>query len=344
MGFQMKKNLKKWEKYLTDRGVYSFYIENYIPYITTLYQNKVPIIFELDHLSDYLGIKKKVLLSMIFGTKKFYRHFLIPKRMGGKREIFSPYPSLLNCQKWIYKNILLQLEVHPKAQGFIPNRSIFSNAVPHLNTKVLLKMDLKDFFPSIPINWVIKLFLDLGYARNVSFYLASLCCVDGMLAQGAATSPYLSNILLKKLDDKLDNLAKKNKLNYTRYADDLTFSGQYISYKLINTISKIVVDYGLNINEGKTRLYTKKGQRIVTGLSVTNKKITIPRKMKREIKTEIYYLKKLGLLTVIARNKIRNPYYLDSILGKLNFWKQAEPFNKFVLSSIEYIHSLKTLH
>lgn len=339
----MKHDLKKWLYYFENRGINSYYIKQYAPYIHKLSQNNVPIIFELEHLSDYLGIKKKILLKMIFSPEKFYRSFFIPKKKGGVREIFSPYTSLLTCQKWIYQNILLTRNVHEKAQGFIPKRSIFSNAKPHLNTNALLKMDLKEFFPSIPINWVIKLFLDLGYAHNVSFYLASLCCVDGVLAQGAATSPYLSNILLINLDNRLDKLAAKNKLNYTRYADDLTFSGQYISYKLIHIISNIVTDYGLCINKEKTRLHIKKGQRIVTGLSVTNETIAIPRKMKREIKTEIYFLKKLGLLTFISRNKIKNPYFLDVILGKLNFWKQTEPDNQYVLSSISYIHSLKKL-
>lgn len=339
----MKHDLKKWLNYFENRGINSYYIKQYASYIHKLSQSNVPIIFELEHLSDYLGIKKNILLKMIFAPEKFYRSFFIPKKKGGVREIFSPYPSLLTCQKWIYKNILLTINVHEKAQGFIPKRSIFSNAKPHLNTNALLKMDLKDFFPSIPINWVIKFFLDLGYAHNVSFYLASLCCIDGVLAQGAATSPYLSNILLINLDNRLDKLAEKNKLNYTRYADDLTFSGQYISHKIIHIISNIVTDYGLCINKEKTRLYTKKGQRIVTGLSVTNEKIAIPRKMKREIKTEIYFLKKLGLLTFISRNRIKNPYFLDVILGKLNFWKQTEPDNQYVLSSITYIHSLKKL-
>ncbi len=334
---QKKRTTKQWEKYFLDRGVSKDIILIYLDYIKVLNNNNVPIIFEFHHLSSLLGIQIRNLASMIMSSESYYRSFYIPKRKGGKRLITSPYPSLLHCQKWIYKNILLTQTIHPSAHGFAKKKSIITNASEHLSSKCLLKMDLKNFFPSIGINWIINLFQSLGYAKNVSFYLASLCCHNQVLSQGSATSPYLTNILLKHLDRRLCALSSTYNLKYTRYADDFTFSGNYIPHKFIAYVSDIVSNFGLRVNGSKTALHTKPGQRIVTGLSVSGPELSIPRKTKRNIKKEIYYIKKYGFLSHAGKMKIRNPFYLESLKGKLNFWHQVEPENIFVIESIEVI-------
>ena len=101
-------------------------------------------------------------------------------------------------------------------------------------------MDLADFFPSIAKPRVIKTFRRFGYPKNISFYLASICCVNNSLPQGASTSPILSNIIAKRFDKRLFALAKKYNLKYTRYADDLTFSGIHIPLNFLGIVEDIM--------------------------------------------------------------------------------------------------------
>lgn len=324
-----------WRAYFQDRGVSSDRIDGYIHYIEGLSNTNQPVIFELDHLSALLGIEIEYLAKMIASPISFYRKFSIPKRSGGKREILAPYESLLTCQRWILKNILKNIQLHPAVHGFCSGRSIKTNASPHIDGKALLKMDLKDFFPSIPLSWVIKTFQDIGYAPNVSYYLASLCCYEKKLAQGAATSPALSNIILKGLDNRLGRLAKRCSLTFTRYADDITFSGEKIHQSFSKLVTKIVEEYGLVVNADKTRLKLKDGARIVTGISISNGRLSIPREYKRALKNEIFFIRKFGLLSHLANRKIMNPNYINSILGKISFWLYIEPENKFALDSHE---------
>ena len=335
-----KNNIRKWKNFFQDKGISDDIINSYLKYIKILNQNNVPVIFEFAHLSKLFGLKEQIIASMINSTDSYYRSFHIPKRKGGKRHISAPYPSLLHCQRWIYENILLSQEVHNCAHGFTPGKSIITNASKHLSNKCLLKMDMKDFFPSIKINWVINLFNKLGYANNVSYYLSSLCCHEGVLSQGAATSPYLTNILLLNLDNRLFKLSLSYNLNYSRYADDITFSGNYIPHKFIITVTEIIEDYGLEVNTKKTTLHTKPGQRIVTGLSVAGDELKLPRKTKRVIRKDLFYIEECGYLSHITKKKIKNPFYLDSLKGKLLFWKQIEPNNQFVPKGLGIIQKV----
>jgi len=264
---------------------------------------------------------------MIHGSSSYYRKFSIKKRAGGERVIEAPYPSLLQCQTWIYHQILLKSPVHDCAHGYVPGRSIFTNAKVHLGCKTLLKMDLKDFFPSVGIGWVVNYFSSLGYAKNVAHSLAALCCNQGRLVQGASTSPYLTNILLYKLDERLLKLSSKSGLRYTRYADDLTFSGGYISANFVSLVSSVVSDFGLTVNDAKTRLLIEKNKKLVTGLSVSGSSLRITREMRRSIIKDVFYIEKYGLASHVSQMKIKDPFYFESISGKVAFWIQAEPLN-----------------
>lgn len=333
--------INNWESFFTDRGISENLVTQYMPYVRNLIQAKLPVIFEIEHLSKLMGIKRSELQKMIAKPSRFYREFSIPKKRGGTRLVSAPYPSLLMCQTWIYENILKVISVHFCCHAYREKRSIISNATPHLGKIAILKMDVREFFPSIPINWVIKLFSDIGYSQNVSYYLASICCLDGELPQGASTSPALSNILLKHLDNRLYKLSRKYRLNYTRYADDLTFSGNYIPHKIINIISNIISDTGLSVNKKKTSLIIGDKQKIITGISVQGDHLTLPRSSKRQIKQEIHYIKSYGLVSHISKLKIKDPFYLQSLEGKLRFWLQIEPENKFASESLLFITTLQ---
>ena len=196
---------------------------------------------------------------------------------------------------------------------------------------------MKDFFPSITINRIIYVFKSLGYTNKVAFYLASLCSYEGTLPQGAPTSPYLSNIIAKKLDKRLIGLSKRYDLRYTRYADDLTFSGDSIPAKLLEYINEIVTSEGFVINTEKTRLYKNGGKRIVTGISVIGNELKLPKNYRRSLRQELHFIIKYGYESHIKKKKIRKVNYLETLIGKVNFWLSVEPSNKFALNARSYL-------
>lgn len=326
-----KKILQNWTSYFKSRDINKDTYTKYLSYISVLLENNAPIILNFDHLCLLQGRTKEYLSSVVNSPNNHYREFKIKKRSGGERTITSPYPALLEMQYWIYNNILKTIPINPTAHGFAYKKSIITNSKIHAGQKELLKMDLKDFFPSINISRIIYVFKQLGYPNSISFYLASICSFNESLPQGAPTSPALSNIISKKLDNRLIKLAKKFNLRYSRYADDLTFSGQRIPVKFIEYIKNIITDEGFEINESKTRLYKDRTKRIVTGISVNEKEIKLPREYKRDLKQELHFIMKYGLESHISKKKIRNANYLNSILGKVNFWLSVEPGNDFAI-------------
>lgn len=303
-------------------------------YVQKLILNNAPIIIDFNHLAVLFGMQREILASIVSNSKSFYYNFEIPKRNGGLRQISAPYPVLLKAQRWIYNNILIHQPLHVSSKGFIKNISIVDNAKEHLNQTYLLKMDIENFFPSIKINRIISIFRNLGYTKKISYYLASVCCLNQELPQGAATSPSLSNIIAKRLDYRLTGFADKFDLKYTRYADDFTFSGKLLPVRLISYIENIVKEEGFIVNTSKTKLLNENKQKIITGISISSDKLTIPKKAKREVRKNVYYILTKGLLTHQKHINSQDPIYLERLLGYLYFWYSVEPHNKFVLNSI----------
>jgi RNA-directed DNA polymerase len=308
--------------------------EEYLLYLEKCYKIGIPFILNIEHLGKIVGIKRKILLYFILFTDKYYREFKIPKRSGKWRQINSPYPALSMVQKWILDNILSSISLNHAAKGFIKNISIKDNVLVHIHNKCLLKIDIKNYFPSIDLPRIISVFLNLGYPHKISYFLAKLCCKDECLPQGAPTSPYLSNIVSKRLDRRLDALSKLCNINYTRYADDMTFSGQYISYKFIDYVYDIINNEGFIPNEKKTKLIIGRGKKVVTGISISDNKMTIPRNKKRSLRKEAHYLLLNGIEKHCEINNEYDPILVERLIGKFNFWKFIEPNNDYVRNTL----------
>lgn len=337
-----KEVLKSWKVGLLNSGIpQEPYVNSYLNYINILLNNDVPIIFEFNHLARLLGRKPSYLASVINSSTNHYREFSIPKKKGGKRIIHAPYPALFECQLWIYHNILKKIKIHPTAHAFTLSKSIITNASLHLNKRYLLKVDIEDFFPSIKINRIINIFKNLGYSNNVSFYLAQLCCCGEEIPQGAPTSPSLSNIVCRKLDKRFLGLAKKCHYRYTRYADDIAFSGEDISPNFINLVESILSSEGFKINKSKTVLLEESKRKILTGILVNGKTPRVPKSYKRKLIQEVYYIEKYGIFSHISKKRINNPCYIESLLGKLQFLLSVEPENQFAINSLKSIKSIK---
>lgn len=308
-------------------------------YVHNILEQNGVVIIDVEHFSLLLGIENEVLCRMINSPEKFYREFTIKKRNGGERIITAPYPSLMSVQQWIYKNILLRTtNFQPQAKGFVPGLSILDNAIPHLKRSQVLKMDIKDFFPSIGINRIIRIFKKLGYHHKLAYVLAALCCHHSHLPQGAPTSPILSNIVMRHLDRRLDGLSKRFNLTYTRYADDLTFSGEYIPLKFIEYVQLIIENGGFIVNLGKTKLLQKNAKKIITGVSITSGIPTIPKELKRRLRQEAFYIHKYGYNQHIKHCKHNiDPAYKLRLLGKFSYWNSIERNNENVKTLVKQL-------
>ncbi|HEX7896381.1 MAG TPA: reverse transcriptase family protein [Planctomycetota bacterium] len=254
-------------------------------------------------------------------TSSHYVRFKIPKKSGGEREIAAPMPELAAAQQWILANVLSKVPTTAFAHGFVPGKSTKTNAQPHVKRAVVVNMDLKDFFPTIVFPRVKGLFRSLGYSPAVSTVFALLATeaprreveYDGRrwhvalgpraLPQGACTSPALSNLAARSLDRRYAGLAAKLGWTYTRYADDLTFSGDTLIPKgqkdprsvawLLARTRHVAEDEGFTMNEKKIRVQRRNTAQVVTGI-VVNEKTSVPRAERRRIRAMAHRAKTKG--------------------------------------------------
>jgi len=214
-----------------------------------------------------------------------YQEFQIPKRRKGLRKILAPVAQLKAIQRQILRRILGPFKPHACATGFCRGHSIVSNALPHVGKAAVVRMDLKDFFPSTPAKRVQQFFQNIGWNKDAAALLTKLCTHKGVLPQGAPTSPKLSNLLNQKLDVRLSRLAEALNASYTRYADDITYSLQNDTpgaiRHLVHFTALVVREEGYQIHS-REKLYVRrrKDRQVVTGL-VVNERVNLPRETRR---------------------------------------------------------------
>lgn len=244
--------------------------------------------FELDPgqlawLADVRGLERSVQSERL----RNYRYALIPRPGGAPRVIEKPKLRLKEIQRRIVREILVWIPAHPAAHGFVPARSALTHAALHTGRPAVLRVDLEDFFASITASRVYGIFRTAGYPEAVAHVLTGLCTnacrldvptplrrrlATPHLPQGAPTSPALANLAAHALDRRLQGLGA----TYSRYADDLTFSGPHRIRGLLPAIAAIARDQGFRVNARKTRLMSAGGRQTVTGI-VVNARPNVPR-------------------------------------------------------------------
>jgi len=265
-----------------------------LDYALNLFEKNLPIIYDVSHLSLLIGIKEEYIYKITNSPKSGYRKFQIPKKTEGYRTINEPLPNLKIIQKWIQERILENINVSVFAKAYRKNVNLKDNIRFHKGQKIVLKIDLEDFFGNLKQKKIVKLFIDLGYTKELSVVLAKLCTLNGSLPQGAPTSPLLSNILMNEFDDKISEYCKANRIRYTRYADDLTFSGEFDIKLLYNEVKKLLSSLRLKINIKKTIVMRQHNRQIVTGI-VVNQNQKVFKEYRHKIRQEIYYINKYGI-------------------------------------------------
>ena len=291
-----------------------------------------------------LGVEVNRLEEILNNVSGHYQEFWMRKRSRGYRMISAPDKDLQAIQSTIYSRILSSVTiVHPAAVGFRCGRSVVDNAAPHLGKRYVLKMDIHDFFGSIRSPRVRQTFKKIGYPENVSKVLGALCCLHRHLPQGAPTSPALSNIVGYEMDRKLAALAAEYGLTYTRYADDLTFSGDvFPKEQIIPQVKRIIRDEKFEPNHKKTHFMNQSSRKIITGVSVASGvKLTIPKSKKREIRKNVYFILTKGLAEHQRRIGSHDPAYLKRLIGMLCYWRAIEPDNTYASDSIAALKRLE---
>jgi retron-type reverse transcriptase len=227
----------------------------------------------------------------------------------------------------------------PPAHGFARGRSIRTNAGPHAHQAIVVKLDLEDFFPSITYRRVRGLFQAIGYGDVVAICLAKLCTVrpaekvvrflgnirHPMLPQGAPTSPAIANLVCRRLDARLSGLARAFGAAYTRYADDVTFSGDESLEKSLRRflplLYGIIRDENFRVNRKKTHFARRGARQGVTGL-VVNDGPSVPRRYRRQLRAILHNARKTGLE---AQNRAGHPAFAAHLRGRIEFVRTTHP-------------------
>lgn len=307
-------------------------------YNERLGKNGFPIIYNLRHLRKILNILKKDQNKFFGRNRNQYHNFYINKKSGGKRKIEAPSEKLKSYQQWIKEKILEKIHISDHAMGFRRNYSILENAREHVGKDLVINIDLKDFFPSIKYAQVFRIFVYIGYTVEVAHLLTQLCTnSQNVLPQGSPASPIISNIVALKLDKRLKGLAEKYSCSYTRYADDITFSGKNNIKNLLPIVEQIIKEEGFTINTKKVRLQYKNQRQEVTGLIVNNK-ISVSPELQKEIDNAIYYCEKFGVEEHMHKIGCTRSFYKEHLYGIAYFVKMIDKAKgEFYLNKLDDI-------
>ena len=305
----------------------------------------LPVVNDGAELAGRMGIELSALRWLTYhrraATVLHYHRYEIPKKTGGMRSISAPKPALAGAQRWVLEEILEKIESRPEAHGFVKGRSVRSNALPHVGRAVVVNLDLKDFFPTLTFRRVKGLFRHMGYSEHVATVLGLLTTepprvkaeLDGklygvalgerVLPQGACTSPAITNLVCRKLDRRFKGLADKHGFTYTRYADDLTFSGpkrQKVG-RLLKSVRSILEDEGFFEHPKKTKVMGRGRRQEVTGVTV-NDKLAMSRADKRRLRATLHNADKHGLA---SQNKNGHPDFRGYLRGMVAWLSMLEP-------------------
>lgn len=319
----------------------------------------LPILRDLQDLSDNLDLKLGDISWLSYhrevSTVDHYKRFKVPKRNGKDRLISAPKPKLKLAQTWVNQVILNNLEPENEAMAYRPGKNILHNALQHSDHGTIIRMDLKDFFPSIQFPRVRGLFHSMGYSSGIASVLALLCTDSEkkeiefesqkqyvsvgprVLPQGSPTSPAISNLLASQLDKRIRGYLKSIDSNwsYTRYADDLVLShpdknievGRLLAY-----LDNVIHDEGFIVNQTKTIIMRSPHRQMVTGLVMSKNGPRIQKKYLRNVRAMLHNTKK----EISHGQAILN---IDEIKGKLAFIKMVMPgYFKKLIQNHEWLY------
>lgn len=279
-------------------------------------------LWSLRHLALRLSISVDELIAVSEITDKLYLSWQKPKGDGRFRDLAKVFPRLEIIQKSIHR-LLKKISIDFAAHGGVPGKTNRSNAAIHCRQRFIYKLDFESYFPSITHHRVFHLFChELKCSHEVASLLTKLCTVNGCVPQGASTSMDIANLVCCDLDPWISNLAKSFGLKYTRYVDDITFSGKSIPERFVDKFKKIINSKRwLSLNNRKEVIKSKNQEQTVTGLNVKFDKPRISRSYKRSVKTEKHTFSKYASRE-LTDDELKKS--LAKIKGKENYISHIE--------------------
>jgi RNA-directed DNA polymerase len=286
-------------------------------------------------LYAYLGYKKSDLILLAGNLPKYYITYKILKKSGKTRRIDAPQPPLKEVQKEFLNKVLYLFRAHPIAHGFVKDKSPITNANAHIGKKIILTIDVKNFFNSISeqtvsrcLEWLFGQQTKFTWDSTDPVLFAKLLCYNGGLPQGSSASPVMSNLVCLSLDKKLASLAAANDLTITRYADDITLSCNDDKVLMVrHTVYQLLNRYGLVPNKAKTKVRRYFQRQQVTGI-VVNTQLGTKKEMWRNVRAKLHNLKRDGkTLTPLEFQQVRgviewirslNPQRGNQLIGQLS--------------------------
>lgn len=301
-------------------------------------------------LAALLNVKAHFLTNVLYrnGVNTQYSQFQIPKKDGSFRLISSPSSRLKDIQRRLAEllyecqgNVHIERKINPVlSHGFEKSKTIITNATRHRNKKILLNIDLEDFFDSINFGRVRGFFIannDFKLSPLIATTIAQIACFNNTLPQGSPCSPIISNLICTILDIRLSKFAKKYGCQYSRYADDITFSTNKEEFPKELVIDngavtvgamllKEIERAGFNINDRKTRLLYSTSRQEVTGLTV-NKKVNVDNKYYKKVRAMAHTLYKDQSFAIIKENAEPRKGTLNQLEGMMSFIDSIDKHN-----------------
>lgn len=280
--------------------------------IRALADKGLPPIVSTEALATMLGLNPGLIWSFVNRPHRYYDSFTIPKGHG-ERLIHAPRVALKVVQKWLSHHLARAYAAPEHVFGFVPGRSHIGAALVHAKAEWAFSVDITDFFPSTPQDQVQDAYRYLGYDHQTSQLLGALSCFRGGLAQGAPTSPPLSNICFRHLDARLGEIARQFDARVTRYADDIVFSGPGIlPVHIPEVVHAVFAGTPWILRADKTRVEPLKGRIKIHGLLVRDGRVRLTKGYRNQLRAYAHVL----------RTK-ENPQHLEKLVGHIEYAKHV---------------------
>ncbi len=282
---------------------------------------------ELSSLEADLRFKAKTLYAISNNISAHYKKVKIRKKHGGTRTLYIPDEILKKVQRRINKIILSLFPVSPYATAYVYGGGIKKNALPHLNKSQILKLDIYKFFDSVTYSDIkSKVFNSKMFSEQNRILLTNLCFTNDALPQGAPTSPTISNILLYDFDVAVGTWCKERKITYTRYCDDMTFSGSFNVNETVNFVREKLKENGFLLKKEKTLTANQSHRQSVTGV-IVNSELNVPIEYRKKLRQELYYCKKFGIESHLEHigSDFSRGKFINHMLGKIRYVLYINP-------------------
>lgn len=297
---------------------------------------------ELRSIERELGYTASTLYGITNNIGKHYHSVQIPKSSGGYRTLSVPDEILKAVQRAIVTRLLAYELVSPYAMAYKYGACTRKNAMYHIGKEKLLKLDIHKFFDSILYSTVKDIvFPPEKYSEPIRVLLSMLCYYGDVLPQGAPTSPIITNIIMREFDELVGEWCAARGIAYTRYCDDMTFSGDFDEGEVIRFVSAELRKRGYFLNKRKTVSVSHSARQTVTGI-VVNEKLDVPKEYRRAIRQEVFYCQRYGVLSHLERvgSSLPPSKYLASLLGRINYVLSVTPDDEEFLSYKKIIGDL----